>query len=143
MGIFDNIFRSQPKSDSLSDKYAAIVDSTSFNPFKITTNPSLNQNLRFGDLTEVFKKEIEQTIQNTEGLGLLDKSFFYNTVLKGYTFNLLESYFNKAGYIPKLIMDMILKQIYNAAKQTSKAHYLNDISFDDYCYDMYYTLTHN
>lgn len=124
--------------DALNDRYAELVDNTDFNPFNIVTSLAANQHLNFGDLTSVFRSEIENICLNVGGT--LNATFFYRIVC-GYTCNMIESYYKRAGYVPKLIMDRIIDQVYKSSKSCSYGEYLL-VSFEDFKYKMYFDLTH-
>lgn len=79
--------------DSLNDKYSRMVENTSFNPFNITTDRNANQNLRFGDLTEVFTNELNDIFNN---FGPSISMEIFDQILSGYTFNIIESYYNSS-----------------------------------------------
>jgi hypothetical protein len=54
----------------------------------------------------------------------------------GYVFNLVESYYNNAGYVPKNSLDQILDQVYKAMQQTGFKSAFS--SLDDFKYYNYY-----
>ena len=118
----------------LSDRYSQMVEATSFNPFKITTNVRANQGLRFGNLIDVFKRELEE---------LLSHGIPVDTVLCGYSFKMIESYYKNGGYVPKIMMDEILSQIFKAAQKTSAGNILTESYYEKFRYKMYHDLTHN
>lgn len=118
----------------LSDRYSQMVEATSFNPFKITTDVRANQGLRFGNLIDVFKRELEE---------LLSHGIPVDTVLCGYSFNMIESYYKNGGYVPKIMMDEILSQIFKAAQKTSAGNILTESYYEKFRYKMYHDLTHN
>lgn len=117
------------------DKYSEMIRSTNFNPFRLTVEPSLNRNLRLGNMVDIFKQELEDTIKRMEGFGMpIDE------IIGGYIFNMIESYYNNAGYVPKVIVDDIIEQIYTAIKKSRYAYSITDIS--EMKYRMYWNLTH-
>lgn len=118
----------------LNDRYSQMVEATSFNPFKITTDVRANQGLRFGNLIDVFKRELEE---------LLSHGIPVDTVLCGYSFNMIESYYKNGGYVPKIMMDEILSQIFKAAQKTSAGNILTESYYEKFRYKMYHDLTHN
>lgn len=125
--------------DSLNDKYSRMVENTSFNPFNITTNRSANQNLRFDDLTEVFTNELNDIFCNFSSSISME---IFDQMLSRYTFNMIESYYKNAGFVPKKIMDMIIEQVFKAAGKTICRRFWNANEFENFRYKMYYSLTH-
>jgi hypothetical protein len=115
------------------DRYSEMVRNTSFNPFNITTDPSLNCNLTFGDLTDVFEKEIIDHMSSLHGIVPT------NQIINGYIFNLIESYYKNAGYVPKAAMDIIIEQVFDALQRTPYCIY-KDI--DQFKYNIYWGFTH-
>lgn len=126
--------------EKLSDKYAQIIAKASFNPFKITISPALNRGLKFSNLEHIFTSEMEQIMGRLRASGDLNDGTAV-TVLLGYTFNIIESYYNHGGFVPKLMMDEILKQVYNAAKKTSCGKVFTEQLYEKFCYKMYHDLT--
>ena len=124
---------------SIEDRYSEMVRNTSYNPFNISIEPEDNDNVQLGDLTTVFNQELNGLFSKVQAH--LDIELFVH-VLTGYTFNLIESWYNNAGMVPKKAMDEILRQVYEACSQTNQSHYLKKFSFDDFKYHLYYNLTH-
>lgn len=108
-----------------------MVRNATYNPFKITVNPSANSNLEFLNLVPVFKRDI--ILLSQSGMPAIQ-------IVSGYIFNGIESYYNKAGYVPKAIVDAIIEQVYTAAKQTAFANCVGSI--EQVKYNMYWSLTH-
>lgn len=117
------------------DRYSEMVRTATFNPFKLTVNPLLNKDLQFGNMISIFKKELCSTVPIMIGNGYSAKE-----AIEAYTFNMIESYYNNAGFVPKAMSDVIFEQIYEAAKQTIYASHI--CSLDDFKYKLYWTFTH-
>lgn len=132
----------QPTIERLSDSNSKMVQETAFNPFNITTDWALNSNLSFGEMSDVFCEEIESLLSKLEKSMTSMIPSVFDKVMDGYTFNMLESYYKNAGYIPKIIMDEILEQIYFAAKKSSYVRFLDDFPLDKFVYKQYYNMTH-
>ena len=117
------------------DRYSEMIRSASFNPFNLTTDRRLNQNLEFGDMVPIFKREINSSFPTFEKAGMPIED-----AISGYVFNMMESYYKNAGFIPKAIFDVIIEQIYEAVKQTKYSSYLQDL--DQFKYKTYWAYTH-
>lgn len=128
------------KNSDFDDRYSNMVRQTSFNPFNITLDPIANKTIQLPDLVEVFHQELENLFSRLPS-PINTETFIQ--VLSGYAFNLIESYYNNAGMVPKLAMDEILRQVYRACSKTSKSNYLSQFSLEDFMYHQYYSLTHN
>ena len=118
------------------DRYSEMIRQTSFNPFRLTVAPLYNSGLQFGDMVDVFKNELEISIERSQMVGIPVTEAF-----SGYLFNRIEDYFNNAGFVPKVIADTIIEQVYAALRKTKYSHRIID-SLDDVKYVMYYNLTH-
>lgn len=62
-------------------------------------------------------------------------------MIKGYAFNLVESYYNNAGYVPKNAIDQILEQVYAALLETNFKDEFKTL--DDFKYECYYGFLNN
>lgn len=118
------------------DQYSQMIRSTVFNPFRLTCESSLNANLKFGNMVDVFKQELARILPQARSYGMpLDQA------LSGYIFNMIESYYKNAGYVPKAIADSIIEQVYTAVKQTAFANIVDNVNqLKD---KTYWDLTHN
>ena len=141
MGIFNfNRDGNTRKGDSQypilkRDRYCEMVETTNFNPFKITTRLELNQGLMWQNMTEIFQREIENTLSNTIPMGMPA-----DMAISAYAFEMIESYYNNGGYVPKAIVDAVIEEVYAAVKQSKYASYLD--SLEQFKYKLYYSLTH-
>lgn len=126
-------FDSIKEMELLKEKYAKMVDNSSFNPFNITTIPSLQNNPPLPDFFyETFKKDLASLFYNPAVRGMNPKDVF-----RGYVFNLVESYYNNAGYVPKTTVDAIINDCYKAVQQTNCCPNLGKL--DDVYYWVYYS----
>ena len=118
------------------DRYCDMVETTNFNPFKITTRLELNRELMWKDMTEIFKRELEDTLSKTIPFGMPA-----DMAISAYAFEMIESYYKTGGYVPKAIVDAIIEEVYAAVKQSEFASYMNE-DVDQFKYKLYYSLTH-
>lgn len=132
--LYDTVSRGFPPPVYKEDMYSQMIRNTSYNPFNLTCDPEANRYLKFGDMVSIFRDELSSTISMTSSHGMPAKE-----AVKGYTFNMIESYYNNAGYVPKAMADAIMEQIYEALQQTQ---YCNCISLDTLKYEMYWAFTH-
>lgn len=128
---------SGPNDPRLNDQCSQMVKTTSFNPFKITLDYRANQNLQFGNLVSIFRQEMEDLIIKANHSHVMK-----DAILNGYCFNMLESYFQHGGYIPKLMMDEIISQVYQAIRLTSFREFFPSNMLEQFRYNMYFCLTH-
>lgn len=119
----------------VEDKYTQMVKTATFNPFKITCEPNLQNMQQLPDLREVFKKELNDFSQIAMRDDVVKKN-----IVSGYTFNLVESYYNNAGYVPMNSLNQILEQVYEAMQQTVFRNAFT--SLDDFKYRCYYGYLH-
>lgn len=123
------------KDDSSDDRFTQMVNNASFNPFKITCNPRLQNTQSVPNLVSVFTKELNDLYRILNGSG---EATHKNLVqmASGYVFNLVESYYDNAGYVPKNSLDQIIEQVYNAMQQSGFRNAFP--SLDDFKYYNYY-----
>jgi len=120
------------QNQASSDKYSRMVANAMFNPFNITIDPSLQNATRLPDMTDVFRQELNNTFSHMRGY--MDDM----KIVTSYIFNLAESYYNNAGYIPKNTLDEIIEAVYNALKQTPYRDAVSNL--DALKYNVYYSL---
>lgn len=147
MGIFDFIFGNKEErlARRLSkdfgnpkykeDKYSDMIRTASYNPFHLTCDPIANSNLKFGNMVNVFKNELNSGLSKAKQVGMP-----LHSALIGYVFNMIESYYNNAGYVPKAVADIIIEQIYSALQQTIYANCIESV--ERLKYEMYWSFTH-
>lgn len=129
----------KPGLSMKTDKYSKIIDEATFNPFKITTDPRLNANLKLPEMTSVFRRELEDLFDKLSGIDGGAK--MWGNMLAGYAFSMIESYYKNAGYVPKVIMDQILEQIFNALRTSRYASRFSSVTLIDLKDKMYHDLT--
>lgn len=122
--------------NTVKDKYSKMVENSNFNPFNITTDERLQGGQPLPNLLDVFKRELESSLNNTVLLSNLGAK----QIVQSYVFNLAESYYNNAGYIPKIILDQIIEQVYKALLQIDTKVFT---SLDELKYAVYYSLLNN
>ena len=109
-----------------------MVDKASFNPFNITTDKALQNTTPLPDYRNVFARELTNLFSTLNG------HMSEDAVVTSYIFNLAESYYNNAGYIPKNSLDDIIESVYSAYQNTS--YYNPSISLNDVKYKVYFSL---
>jgi len=139
--VYIEYMGSEKKAGSVlkDDKYSQIIDNATFNPLKITTDPRLNANCTLPDLSPVFKKELEETFDRLPEDGLAPSE--WGNMLCGYLFSLLESYYKNAGYLPKVMMDEIISQVFKALRESRYAWRFASITLVHLKDKMYHDLT--
>lgn len=122
-----------PRSSQFNrDANTQMIEETTYNPFGITAKPELQRFPPIPDCVEVFK---------------IDLLRLYNDAKKGneirifisYVNNLVEEYYDKAGYVPKNTVDAIVEQSHQAIKGTSFAWNLPTL--DELKYKVYLSLS--
>ncbi len=118
------------------DRFSKMVKNATFNPFNITCDPRFENRNKLPDLRDVFTRELTNTYNRLVDFNEANNIKALTSMVTGYTFNLVESYYNNAGYVPKNTLDEILEQVYDAIQQTGfKALRW---SLDDFKYNCYY-----
>jgi len=128
---------SQLGQSQKNDKYSQMIDNAVFNPFKLTTASQLQVTQNLPDLVNVFKGELQNYAHNAMIRQLQDDK----TIVKSYVFNLIESYYNNAGYVPQNALDQVLDQVYKAMQNTDFKNTFR--SFDNFKYEIYYSFLNN
>ena len=136
------MFIKQMKSQTttMEDRYTKMIKNASINPFNITCDPNLQNQQNLPNLTSVFEQELNNLYSKLESMGNVPKEMLVQ-MASGYAFNLVESYYNNAGYVPKNSLDQILEQVYKAMQQTGFRTAFG--SFDDFKYNCYYGYLNN
>ena len=118
------------------DRFSKMVKNATFNPFNITCDPRFENRNKLPDFRDVFTKELTNTYNQLVNFNEANNIKALTSMVTGYTFNLVESYYNNAGYVPKNTLDEILEQVYDAIQQTGfrALHW----SLDDFKYNCYY-----
>lgn len=120
------------KANSSTDKYTEMVNNATFNPFNITTDPAFRNPNKLPDLTSVFMNELSRSFS------MLKDHMDEKSILSSYIFNMAESYYKNAGYIPKDTLDEIIASVYSAYNNIS--YYNSSITLDDIKYKVYFSL---
>lgn len=115
-----------------NDRFSEMVDKASFNPFNITTDKALQNTTPLPDYRNVFARELTNLFSTLNG------HMSEDAVVTSYIFNLAESYYNNAGYIPKNSLDDIIESVYSAYQNTS--YYNPSITLNDVKYKVYFSL---
>jgi tetratricopeptide (TPR) repeat protein len=125
--------------DSLNDECAELVKTAFYNPFNISIKFEDNQNLRFGDMTAIFRKDIQQLEDN---YGETVNENRLQVIVDNYIVHLVKSYYQNAGIVPKVILDAILTQVYNATLSTTKGYFFSGNDLKQFMSRQYFLLTH-
>jgi hypothetical protein len=117
------------------DAFTHLVEEAEYNPFMITTEPTLQNFPPLPNLINDFRLDI---------LNLCNKSELRHIsriqILTNYVYNLIESYYKDAGYVPKNTVDAITEQCYQAIKATEHGWYIP--SLDEMKFKVYSLLFH-
>ena len=136
--MFDrNVDLEYRKGSKIKDRYSVMVETTSFNPFNITTETRLQNPNRLPNLRPVFVKELSSMLNNKVLTGIQSDQ----EIVKSYVFNLVESYYNNAGYVPNNTLDEILSEVYKALQTIRRESIFP--SEDNLKYQMYYCFLNN
>lgn len=125
----------QEMRSATEDRYAQMVKSATFNPFKITCEPHLQNTQQVPNLRDVFAKELGELYAKLNAMGEASQKNLIS-MASGYAFNLVESYYNNAGYVPKNSLDQILEQVFEAMQKTGFRTAFSNL--DDFKYNCYY-----
>ena len=118
------------------DKYCVMVDTSDYNPFNIITDEQLNKGHIWSSMIDDFEKELMEIMPRC-----IQKGINLNKGIHAYIFNLVETIFNSKGYVPKVLVDAIINDVYSAVLRTPYSFYIEDI--DNMKYAVYYNFTHH
>lgn len=136
--MFDrNVDLEYRKVGGENDRYATMINQSTFNPFNLTTNPALQNPNKLPNFLPVFMKELSSMLNNDILRGVQSEQ----DIVKGYVFNLVESYYKNAGYVPKNTLDEILSDVYTALERIRKESIFP--TEDNFKYQMYYCFLNN
>ncbi len=116
----------------VEDRYTKMIKSTQFNPFNITVDERLQPTVDLPDLRDVFVRELNAMYAKIANVPNFDNKM----IIDGYTFNLVESHYNNAGYVPQKTLDQILEQVYDALQRTPLKNVF--ATLDNFKYNCYY-----
>lgn len=131
------------QQSNTEDRYTKMIRNASINPFNITCDLNLQNQQSLPNLISVFEKELNDVYSKLSvsfSGGIVSKDVLVR-MSSGYAFNLVESYYNNAGYVPKNSLDQILEQVYKAMQRTGFRTAF--ASFDDFKYNCYYGYLNN
>ncbi len=118
------------------DKYCIMIETTSFNPLKIDTDTQLNEGIVWCDLVDDFEKEIRAFMPR-----YLQGGMNIRTVIQVMALEHAEILLKRLGFVPKVLVDAIIDDIYAAVLRTPYSDYLEDI--ESLKYSVYYSFTHS
>jgi hypothetical protein len=131
MGIFEDFFLDFGRE---GDRFTNMVNNATFNPFNITCDSRYQNTQPLPNMVSLFAKELNDLCHRLNVLNFGRQKI--QMMVKGYVFNLVESYYKNAGYVPKNALDQILEQVYDAMQQTDFKSAFS--SLDDFKYHNYY-----
>lgn len=91
------------------DEFSIRVMDAYYNPYKITSLPKFNKRIKWNDLTHLFKEDFSVYYMEGESKDLLHQ-------MCGFTENMIGEYFRTCGYVPKAVVDEVIKEVYDAVK---------------------------
>ncbi len=125
---------SQSPLNLYNDKFCVMVDKADYNPFNIVTDEQMNEGYTWSSMIDSYEKDLKEIlspcIQN--GMNL-------ESVISAYIFNHVETIFNSKGFVPKVLIDAIINDVYSAIQRTPYAGLFKDIEIIKY--DVYYNFT--
>ena len=121
---------------TIVDRYTEMVKNATFNPFNITCDPHLQNAQKVPNIRSVIEKELSDVYSKLSFMGQTSQENLVR-MARGYAFNLVESYYKNAGYVPKNSLDQILEQVYLAMQRTGFKNAFS--SQDDFMYKCYYS----
>lgn len=117
------------------DKYCIMIETSDFNPLNINTDTQMNEGILWHDLVDDFEREIIEFMPR-----YLQGKLNIRTVIQVMVIDQVENLFKRLGYVPKVMVDAIIYDIYIALLRTPYSDFLDDI--EDIKYGIYYSLTH-
>ena len=115
------------------DAFSHIVEEAEYNPFGITNDPSLQRFPPLPDMHDTFRAELLRIyeMRNLHGMGATE-------IFVSYVYNLVESFYKVAGYVPKNTVDAIIEQCDNSVRGTLFRWHLRSV--DELKYRIYQAL---
>lgn len=115
------------------DTFTEMVENAVYNPFGITTEPTLQNFPPLPDLHNIFKAELLNLFKTTDL-----KELGHIEIFILYVYRLVKSYHENAGHVPKNTVDAMIEQCHEAIKETLYGWYIP--SLDEMKYKIYSTL---
>ena len=115
------------------DAFTEMVETAVYNPFGITTEPTLQNFPPLPDLHNIFKAELLNLFKSNDL-----KELGHIEVFILYVYRLVKSYHENAGHVPKNTVDAMIEQCHEAIKDTLYGWYIP--SLDEMKYKIYSTL---
>lgn len=123
-------------SSKIPDRYEEMVKNATFNPFKITLSPQFQNSQQLPDFREVFTNELNDLYSKLSMMKDEIPHKFKVDMVSGYMFNLVESYFKNAGYVPFNTLNQMIEQVFEAVQKTGFKNTFSTL--DDFKYNCYY-----
>lgn len=121
------------KSQFNQDAFTEMVEEATYNPFRITAKPELQRFPPFPDCVERFKIELLSIYNDSSSNRGREIEIFIS-----YVVNIVESYYENTGFVPKNTVDSIVEQCDQAIKGSSFAWHLPTL--DEKKYKVYLCL---
>ena len=115
------------------DTFTEMVENAVYNPFRITTEPTLQNFPPLLDLHKTFKAELLNLYKTSEL-----KELGHTQIFILYVYGLVKSYYENAGHVPKNTVDAMIEQCHEAIKETLYGWYIP--SLDEMKHKIYHTL---
>lgn len=121
------------RSQFYNDAFSHIVEEARYNPYRITTDPELQRFPPIPDLKNIFRTELLQSYEIRNVLKMDATEIFI-----AYVLSLVETYYKKAGYVPKNTVDAIIEQCDESVRNTMFRWHLR--SLDELKFRIYQAL---
>jgi hypothetical protein len=115
------------------DAFTQMVEEAAYNPFRITAKPELQKFPPFPDSVDRFRIDLLSIYNNSSSDRSSEMQIFIS-----YVVNIIESYYENEGYVPKNTVDAIVEQCDQAIKGTLFAWHLPTL--DEKKYKVYLCL---
>ena len=117
------------------DKYCAMIETSDYNPLNIDIDAQMNEGIVWRSMVDDFEKKVMELMPRGIQTGMNIR-----TVIQALVFDHVETIFNRLGFVPKVMIDAIIDDIYTAVLLTPYSDFLDDI--EDIKYAVYYSFTH-
>lgn len=98
-----------------------------YNPYRITEDPTRSRGHAIPDITNVFAQELIPQILSAKSSGVALKD-----VVANYAIGMIKSYYDNAGFVPMVIVDQITGQINQVAEMAARISYAPQASLKEY-----------